>query len=204
MAKQLREPEEALYPAPVVLVTCIDEKGRSNIITLAWVGIICSEPPMIGISIRPSRYSNSLIKESKEFVVNIPTVDLLRKVDYCGTVSGKTVDKFKEAGFTPESAAKVRSSLIKECPVNIECKLKQQLTLGVHDLFLGEVVAIHTTEEILNEEGKIDYAKAKPLVFNQGEYWNLGKKLENYGFSQGRIKEIPFKSELIGEDQVVA
>ena len=184
MAKELRKPSEALYPVPVVLVSCIGKNGKPNIITLAWAGIVCSDPPMIGVSIRPGRHSNALIKETKEFVVNVPSTEILAETDGCGLVSGKSVDKFEKFGFTPVPAAKIKSPLIKECPVNIECKVKQILNLGVHDLILGEVVAVHVEDEILDGSGKVDYKKARPFVYNQGEYWSLGKKLGGFGFSK--------------------
>ena len=184
MAKELRGPSEALFPVPVVMVSVAGKNGKANIITLAWVGVVCSSPPTIGISIRPGRYSNNLIRETGEFVVNVPNLDLVEETDWCGTVSGREVDKFKKTGLTKTPASKVKPPLIKECPVNIECKLRQVLNLGVHDLFLGEVVAVHYDEEILDDNGNVDYNKARPFVYNQGEYWSLGKKVGSYGFSK--------------------
>ncbi len=168
-----RNPSELLYPCPVVLVTCVD-KGKPNIIPLAWVGVACSDPPTISIAIRPSRHSYTLIMEAKEFVVNVPTVDILRETDYCGEVSGSDHDKFAETKLTPESAMHVKPPLIKECPVNLECTLQDVVKLGSHDLFLGQVVAVHVDQAILDENGRIDYAKARPFVYNHGEYWSLG------------------------------
>jgi flavin reductase (DIM6/NTAB) family NADH-FMN oxidoreductase RutF len=184
MAKELREVSEALYPVPVVMVSCADKNGKANIITLAWVGVVCSSPATIGIAIRPGRYSHKLIEETREFVINIPNLDLIKETDFCGVVSGRDVDKFKETGLTESPASKVRPPLIKECPVNIECKLKQVLNLGVHDLFLGEVIAVHCDEEVSGDSGKMDYSRARPFVYNQGEYWSLGKKVGTYGFSK--------------------
>jgi len=166
---------ELLYPCPVVLVTCVDQGGKANVIPLAWVGVACSDPPTIGIAIRPQRYSYGLIQETKEFVVNIPTADILYETDYCGEVSGRDHDKFAETGLTPEPATHVKPPLIRECPVNLECTLQQVIKLGVHDLFLGQVVAVHADQAILDEKGRIDYAKAKPFVYNHGEYWSLEK-----------------------------
>jgi len=184
MAKELRGPSEALFPVPAVMVSCADKNGKANIITLAWVGIVCSDPPTIGIAIRPGRYSHGLIKETQEFVVNIPSTEHLAETDGCGLVSGRDTDKFKKFDLTKTASSKVRAPLIKECPVNIECKLKQVISLGVHDLFLGEVVAVHVDEEVLDGKGNIDYGRARPFVFNQGEYWNLGKKVGSFGFSK--------------------
>jgi len=184
MSKKLKKPSEALYPTPVVMVSCVDKEGNPNIITLAWVGIVCSDPPMIGISIRPSRYSYKLISESDEFVVNIPTVDLAKQTDHCGMVSGRDVDKFKETGLHAKPSSKIKAPLIEECPMNIECKVRQTINLGAHVLFIGEVVAVNVDESILNEKGEIDYSLAKPFVFNQGEYWSLKEIIGSYGYSR--------------------
>lgn len=182
--KVKKSPWAALFPCPVVLVTCVDSKGKPNIITLAWVGTVCSNPPMLGLGIRPHRYSYGLIERSGEFVVNIPTKEILKETDFCGTVSGKDVDKFSQTGLTPEPAEKVKPPLIKECPVNIECVVKKKIPLGVHHLFLGEIVHVHVDQEILNEKGRIDFNRASPFVYNQGEYWSLHRKIGVGGFSK--------------------
>lgn len=184
MPKLELPPSEALYPAPVVLVSCVDKHNqKANIITLAWCGVICSNPPLLSISIRPSRYSHKIIKEAGDFVINIPTKDMLKKTDLCGTRSGKDIDKFKLCSFSKIPSSKISSPMIKECPFNIECVLKEVLQLGSHDMFIGEVVAIHADSDITDDDGNIDYAKAKPFVYNQGEYWDLGKKIGYYGCS---------------------
>jgi len=179
-----KNPYTALFPCPVVLVTCVDSDGKPNIITLAWAGTVCSEPPMIGLGIRPSRYSHGLIENSREFVVNIPTTKILKETDYCGVTSGRDTDKFSETKLTPEQADKVEAPLIRECPVNIECILKSIVPLGAHDLFLGEIIQVHIDKDILDEEGSIDFKKAAPFVYNVGEYWNLNKKIGTYGYSK--------------------
>jgi len=179
-----KSPWPALFPCPVVLVTCVDSEGRPNIITLAWAGTVCSDPPTLGLGIRPHRYSYELIEDAGEFVVNIPTVDILKETDYCGMVSGKDVDKFSETGLTSEPALKVKPPLIRECPVNIECVLKKKIPLGVHHLFLGEIVLVHLDKNVLNEEEKLDFNKIAPFVYNQGEYWSLNKKIGTYGFTK--------------------
>lgn len=181
-----KKPWTALFPCPVVLVTCLDDGGNPNIITLAWVGTICSEPPIISIGIRPTRYSYELIKNSKEFVVNIPSTKILRESDYCGITSGKNIEKFSETKLTQQQAEKIKTPLIRECPVNLECKLKDVIPLGAHDLFLGEIVQVHIDKDVLDEKGNIDFKKADPFVFNQGEYWSIDKKLGTYGFSKKR------------------
>lgn len=182
--KMRKKPHSALYPCPVVLVTCTDSKGTPNVITLAWVGTLCSDPPLIGLGIRPERFSYSLIDSTKEFVVNIPTERILEETDLCGMISGEKTDKFSEVGFSLEPADKVKPPLIQECPVNIECRVKEKLPLGVHHLFLGEVLQVHVDKDVLNEKGKIDFAKAAPFVYNQGEYWSLNRKVGVYGFSK--------------------
>lgn len=186
MPKKDLKPAIALYPTPVILATSVDDKGKPNVCTLAWVGVLCSEPPQIGISIRPSRYSHELITKTKEYVVNIPTSDIVRETDYCGMVSGKRVDKFKESKLTPVKAKKVKPPLIKECPVNLECKVKDVIKLGAHDLFIGEIVNIDADEEVMDSSTSINFKKLNAITWNpvSREYWSLGKPLGEYGFSQ--------------------
>ncbi len=184
MAKVKLTANTALYPVPVVLVSCCDEPDKkTNIITIAWCGIVCSNPPLISISIRPSRHSHEIIKRSGNFVVNIPTEEILEKVDFCGNHSGSGIDKFQKCSFGKLPSSKISSPMIKECPVNIECSLRQVIELGAHNMFIGEVLAVHVDNELLDKEKNIDYKKAMPVVFNQGEYWSLGKKIGQYGFS---------------------
>ncbi|MBU0605563.1 MAG: flavin reductase family protein [Candidatus Omnitrophica bacterium] len=175
---------EALYPVPVVLVSALDREAlRANIITIAWCGVVASKPPLISLSIRPSRHSHKLIIAEREFVINIPAKESVREADLCGTLSGRDIDKFKQCGFTPIKSSKISAPLIKECPVNIECRLKDVVKLGSHDMFIGEVLVVHVDEAILGDDGKIDYAKAKPFVYNQGEYRECGSRIGHYGFS---------------------
>ncbi|HXX33132.1 MAG TPA: flavin reductase family protein [Thermodesulfobacteriota bacterium] len=188
MDRKSLPPATLLFPTPVVLVTCLDEAGKPNIITLAWVGVVNSEPPMIGVSIRPERYSHACVKRSKEFVVNLPSEEMVRKLDACGVLSGRTTDKFSSMGWKQVPGQKVKPPLIDECSVQMECQVKEIVSLGSHDLFLGEVVALHVKEEVQKEKGRIDIAKALPLVFCPGanEYWNLGKCIGHYGFTKGK------------------
>jgi len=183
--KELK-PSNSLYPTPVILVTSVDETGRPNIITLAWAGNLCSAPPQVGISIAPLRYSNNLIREGKEFVVNIPTSDILRETDYCGIVSGKNTDKFKDTKLTPMKAAKVKPPMIKECPVSIECKVKNIVPLGSHDLFIGEVVNLEVDENVLSQRNNIDFKKLKAITWSPltRNYYSVGKTLGSFGFSR--------------------
>ena len=182
MPKIKLPPSEALYPVPVVLVSSGD-KDKANIITIAWCGVVCSKPPLLSISIRPSRRSHEIINGSGDFVVNIPKEELLDKIDFCGVVSGSTTDKFKACGFTKLPSSDIASPIIKECPVNIECRVIKSLALGTHDMFIGEIVAVHADRDILDKNGNIDYKKAGPVVYNNGEYWNIGRKIGQYGFS---------------------
>jgi len=181
--KLTKSPWTALFPCPVVLVTCIDQAGKPNIITLAWAGTVCSDPPTVGVGIRPHRYSCKLIEETGEFVVNIPTHKILKAADYCGVFSGKDVDKFSETGLTPEPAREVKPPLIKECPVNMECVSTNKIRVGSHILFLGKIVCVHVDKNILDEKGSIDFSRISPFVYNQGEYWGLKKKIGLHGFS---------------------
>ena len=173
MAKVAIKPSTYLYPVPAVMVSC-GPREKPNIITLAWVGTVCSDPPMLSISIRPSRYSNGLIKEQREFAVNLPTVDLVRVTDYCGTVSGRKVDKFAATGLTPAPAKAIETVVIAECPVNIECQVTQVLPLGVHDLFLAKIVAVQVDESLLNEAGDVDLSQAELFTYSGMRYWSLG------------------------------
>lgn len=182
MPKVEASPSEALYPVPVALVSC-GSSDRANIITIAWCGVACSKPPILTVSIRPSRHSNNIIRDTGDFVINIPTQNLVKEVDICGTVSGRDRDKFDLCNFTRSEPSIVNSLMIEECPVNIECKVTKILSLGAHDMFMGEVVNIHRNPSMLDKYGNVDYSKAMPIVYNQGEYWSLGKRIGRYGFS---------------------
>lgn len=183
MRKILAKPAPVLYPVPAVLVTCGDCDGVKNIITLAWVGTVCSNPPMVAISVRPERFSHPLLKETREFVVNLPTSDLAEVTDYCGVASGRDGDKFTTARLTPVRGSQVKAPLLAECPVNLECKVKNIIPLGSHDLFLAEIVAVHMDEAVLGSNASLDLAKALPLVYGDGQYWKLGDRIDAHGFS---------------------
>lgn len=171
------------FPLPVMLISCADKKGSKNLITLAWVSKVCAEPPMIAIAVRSNRHSYQMIKETGEFVVNVPTEAIIREVDFCGNKSGKDIDKFKETGLTPEPASSVKAPIVKECPANFECRVRQSVRLGSHDLFVGEVVAVTFDDSILDAQGKIDYTKAKPVAYASPGYWSLAKQIGTYGYS---------------------
>ncbi len=181
--KVVKPGSTALYPVPVVLVSCGVEKP--NIITLAWVGTFCSDPPSLGIGVRPERHSHSLIAEAGEFVVNLPSAAQVGVVDFCGQVSGRDVDKWAACGLTPSPARSVSVPLIAECPVALECRLSQQLSIGVHDLFIGEVLAVQADEDVLGERGQVDYAHADLLAYAGGYYRRLGELLGRHGDWRG-------------------
>lgn len=183
MAKQLWKPGNMLYPLPVVMVSVADKEGKSNIITIAWAGTICSNPPMVSISVRPERYSYDIIKETGEFVINLTTKDLTYDTDYCGVKSGRDVDKFKEMGLTALPGKEVKAPLIAESPVNIECKVTQVIPLGSHDMFLAEVVAVHVDEKYMDEKGKFHLDKAEPIAYSHGDYLATGELLGTFGYS---------------------
>lgn len=183
MSKISWRPGNMLYPLPVVLVTCTDGRGKDNVLTIAWTGTICSDPAMLSISVRPERYSYSMIKETGEFVVNLTTEELLRATDYCGVRSGRDEDKFQAAGLTKGKAEKVNVPIIMESPVNIECKVKEILPLGSHDLFLAEVINVQVSDDYLDEKGTLRLAEAKPLAYSHGIYYALGQQLGSFGYS---------------------
>ena len=188
MPKKLHKPSAALYPAPVVLVSC-GSMERPNIITIAWAGVHCSsEAPMVSVSIRPSRYSHSLIAESREFVINIPTTAYLKEVDFCGVVSGRDADKFAACHFTAVPGARVRTPLIAECPVNLECTVTDIIPLTSHDLFLARVEAVHGEEDVMDEKGRIDASKAVAITYVTHQYYALGAHIGQYGFTKGSLE----------------
>ena len=194
MDRQIWKPGNMLYPLPVVLVTCSDGKGNSNIFTVAWTGTVCSDPPMVSISVRPQRYSHSLIHDTGEFVINLTTRRLVFATDYCGVRSGRDVDKFREMKLTALPAQKVGAPLIGESPVNIECRVFDVIPLGVHDMFLADVVAVHVEEELVDESGKLRLDKAHLAAYAHGDYFALGKKVGSFGFSvRKKRKKLPPK-----------
>jgi flavin reductase (DIM6/NTAB) family NADH-FMN oxidoreductase RutF len=183
MSKVVKKPFAGLRPVLVTLVTC-GHGERANIIPIAWTGILCSSPPQVGIAVRPSRHSHGIIQETGEFVVNIPGEELLDEVEYCGFTSGREVDKFAARGLTPAPGSAIQTPIIAECPINLECRLTHTLPLGSHDLFIGEVVAVQLSQEVLDEQGRIDNSKLRPILFTSDEYWGLGRFLGRYGSSR--------------------
>lgn len=172
-----------LYPLPVVMVSMADKDGKNNIITIAWAGTVCTNPPMVSISVRRERYSYPILKETKEFVINLTTKDLVFATDYCGVKSGRDVDKFQEMKLTPIPGKEVKAPLIAESPVNLECKVTEIIPLGSHDMFLAEVVAVHADDKYMDEKGKFHLEKAEPIVYSHGAYLETGKTLGTFGYS---------------------
>ena len=189
MEKVQWKPGTLLAPVPAVLVSC-GTMEKPTALTIAWTGIICSDPAKTYISVRPERNSYNIIKESGEFVVNLPTESLVRAIDWCGVKSGRDVDKFAAMHLTAVPAAKVGTVLVEESPVNLECKVTQVIPLGSHDLFLAECVAVDVDERLLDESGRLCLNKAKLIVYSHGDYLALGRKLGSFGYSVRKKKKI--------------
>ena len=183
MGKVNFKPGNMLYPLPAIMVSVADKKGNDNILTVAWTGTLCSDPPMAYICIRPERHSYSMIMETGEFVINLTTERLASATDYCGVKSGREVDKFKEMNLTKEKAQKVKAPLIAECPVNIECKVKETKNLGSHTMFIADVVAVNVDDKYIDKTGKFNLNSSDLLVYSHGEYFGLGEKIGKFGYS---------------------
>ncbi len=188
--REMWKPGNMLYPTPAVMVSCSDGEGKPNIITVAWAGTICSDPPMLSISVRKERYSYGLIEASREFVVNLVNRSLAFAADYCGVKSGRDVDKFHEMGLTPVALPHVNTPGIGESPVCLECKVTQQIPLGSHDLFLAEVAGVSVDERYLDQKGKFCLNASGLVAYSHGEYYALGEKLGSFGYS---VRKKPLK-----------
>ncbi|MDA3930591.1 MAG: flavin reductase family protein [Prolixibacteraceae bacterium] len=190
MAKIDFKPGTMVYPLPAVMVTCGSIPEEYNIITIAWTGTICSDPPMCYISVRPERHSYDIIKRNKEFVINLTTEKLARATDWCGCRSGRKYNKWNEMNLTPAEAKYVKAPIIKESPISIECKVKEIVKLGSHDMFIAEVVNVRVDDKYMEgENGKFDLSASKPLVYSHGGYFNLGDKIGKFGFSVEKKKK---------------
>ena len=173
-----------LNPTPVVMVSCGSTLDEYNIITIAWAGTVCSDPPMCSISIRPERYSYDIIKKEGAFVINLVNKQLAPYADWCGVRSGRKYNKFVETGLTPVRATQVSAPMIEESPVNLECKVTQILPLGSHDMFLAEVVAVHVNGKLFSPKtDAIDLRRADLVTYSHGHYYTLGEILGKFGFS---------------------
>ncbi len=177
------KPGNMLYPVPAVLVSCADRAGKSNLFTVAWTGTICSDPAMVSISVRKSRYSHGLISETGEFIINLTTKELCYATDYCGVKSGRDTDKWADMKLTKVMGKKVSVPYVAESPVAIECKVEQVIELGSHDMFIAKVVAVNVDDKYMDEKGRFDLRLADPLAYSHGEYYSLGEKLGTFGYS---------------------
>lgn len=183
MGKQHWKPGNMLNPVPAVMVSVTDKEGKSNIITVAWAGTVCTNPPMVSISVRPSRYSYQILEETGEFVINLTNEPLVKACDYCGVVSGRDVDKFAKTGLTPIPMEHVHAMGIDESPVNMECKITEKRELGSHTMFIAEVVGVTVDDQYMDETGKFHINESGLVMYSHGEYFALGKKLGKFGYS---------------------
>lgn len=189
--KEAWKPGNMLYPVPAVMVSCGRPGEKPNIITVAWAGTVCSDPAMVSISVRKQRYSYNIIKDTREFVVNLVTKDLVYAADYCGVKSGKDTDKFKDMHLTPLESLCIQAPGIVESPVNLECRVRQVIELGSHDMFLAEVAGVTVDKERIDEKGRFHLNDAGLVAYSHGEYYLLGEKLGKFGYSvqkKGRRK----------------
>ena len=178
------KPGTLIYPLPAVLVSCGETEEEKNLLTVAWTGTICSDPAMCYISVRKERHSHAILKRTGEFVINLTTRALCRATDWCGVRSGRDYDKFKEMNLTPLWAKHVKAPLVAESPVAIECRVKQVLELGTHDMFIAEVVGIEVDPQYINSEtGKFELERADLVAYSHGEYYTLGEKIGTFGYS---------------------
>ena len=182
MSKQFWRGSVLLAPLPAVLVTCKDGE-KSNILTIGWTGIVCSHPPMTYISVRPERFSHDMIKNSGEFVINLTTSSMARETDLCGVKSGRDVDKFGLCSFHTLPAKTVSAPIIEECPVNLECRVTEIKPLGSHTMFLAEITGVNADEKYIDSKGKLNLQQAGLMAYSHGEYFSLGRKLGDFGFS---------------------
>jgi flavin reductase (DIM6/NTAB) family NADH-FMN oxidoreductase RutF len=182
--KQFWKPGNMVYPLPAVMVSCAEEGKTPNIITVAWTGTICTNPAMVYISVKPERYSYELIKNSGEFVINLTTKNLVKAVDFCGVRSGRDLDKFKEMNLTPVKGNKVHHApLIGECPVNIECRVREIVQLGSHHMFMADVLGVNIDSRYMNENGKFQLNQSDLIIYSHGEYYGFGDLLGSFGYS---------------------
>ena len=183
MAKQKWKPGNMVYPLPAVLVSCGDKKGNINVMTAAWTGTICSDPPMVYVSVRKERHSHHMIQETREYVINLTTEKLAWTADFCGVRSGRDLDKFKEMKLTPIQGELEYAPMIEESPVSIECRVTNVMELGSHDMFMAEVTAVYVDEQYMDEKGTFHLEKAAPMVYSLGEFYGLGRHLGGFGYA---------------------
>lgn len=184
------KPGTMIYPLPAVLVSCGETEQEYNLFTVAWTGTVCTNPPMCYISVRPERHSYEIIKRTGEFVINLTTARLARATDWCGVRSGRDYDKFAEMGLKAEAAEVVKAPVVAEAPVSIECRVRQIIPLGSHDMFLADVVNVLVDEEYINPEtGKLELERADMIAYSHGEYFRLGQAIGHFGWSVRKKKK---------------
>lgn len=184
MAKVTWKGSTLLAPVPPVLVSCRDENAdKDNLITVAWTGTLNSDPPKTYISVRPERYSHDIIKQSGEFVINLPSSHIIRSIDFCGCRSGRDMDKFAECSLTREKASALSCPMVAESPVSIECRVCDIIELGSHDMFVADIVAVNIDEQYIDEKGKFHIEKCALAAYAHGVYFALGKKIGSFGYS---------------------
>ncbi len=188
--KQNWKPGTLIYPLPAAMISCGSHPDEYNILTVSWLGTICSNPPMCYISVRPERHSYEIIKRSMEFVINLTTEELARATDWCGVRSGKDYNKFREMGLTPAKATVVSAPVIQESPLCIECRVKEIIPLGSHDMFISDVVNVQADNKYFDAEtGKFDMQSARLLAYSHGNYYGLGEHIGKFGWSVKKSKE---------------
>lgn len=190
MSKENWKPGTMIYPIPAVMVSCGTSEEEYNIITVAWTGTVCTNPAMCYISIRKNRHSHEIIKRNGEFVINLTTKALAKKTDWCGVKSGSQYNKFKEMQLSPSPSKEIKTPIIEESPLSIECKVKQIIELGSHDMFLAEVVNVQADEKYIDKEtGKFSLEKSNPISYLHGHYYELGELVGHFGYSVKKKKK---------------
>lgn len=188
MSKQTWNGGALLAPVPPALIT-VGNMEKHNVLTIGWTGILNTKPPKTYISVRPERFSYPIIKETGEFVINLPTAEMVNSVDFCGVRSGSKVNKFEHCGFTPEDGVRVSVSSIAECPISIECKVTDSVPLGTHEMFIADILSVRVSEDVIDKSGKLCIEKCNLLAYAHGTYFNLGKQLGTFGFSVRKKKK---------------
>ena len=189
MKKRTLKPGNLLAPVPAALISCRDAAGNDNLITLAWVGTVCSTPPMLSVSIRPERHSYQMIRETGEFAVNLTTEAMARMTDLCGVRSGRDTDKWELSGLHRQAASVISCPIVEESPVSLECRVTQVIPLGSHDMFLAEIVAVDAAEDLFDETDRMDLGKAGLIAYVHGAYQSLGRTLGTFGYSVRKKKK---------------
>ena len=190
MTKKIFKGSAMLNPVPAVLITSKNKNNRINVFTAGWIGTVCTKPPIISVGIRPERLSYEYIKETGEFVVNLPKKDMIKALDYCGVRSGKKEDKIKKFNFELTPSENIKVPIINDCPIALECKVRDIIPLGTHDLFLADVLAVHVNEDLIDSKGKIHFEKANLVTYCHGEYYPLPQKsIGKFGFSVAKKKK---------------